>query len=157
MSYSNDKYESGEYVWNPQTGECFAYQPFFLWAILFCMIISNFFLVGKLVQDGSDPDATVSCSSFDVLCGPDYSGDCFDVNHQGKHLLLVENSVNYALCQENIANGVFCCNQCMLVTPRLWSTISTIWRASRTTVWSAFTTLTCTPPSSSTALCSARY
>lgn len=21
MSYSNDKYESGEYVWNPQTGE----------------------------------------------------------------------------------------------------------------------------------------
>lgn len=41
-------------------------------------------LVGKLVQDGSDADATVSCSSFNVLCGPDYSGDCFDVNHQGK-------------------------------------------------------------------------
>ena len=24
----------------------------------------------------------MSCSTFDVLCGPDYSGDCFDVDHQ---------------------------------------------------------------------------
>ncbi len=83
MHSANENYATGQYSWNPSTGQ--------------------------LDKTGNDPDSMITCATFDAVC-PDHTGDCFDANHivHGSDFLEIEYTFNDL---EGFANNCLECEQ----------------------------------------------